>query len=162
MAKRNRSTAPGEGERRAQRGYTEQYRLSAAVIYAALDRGELEWIGLADRAAGIADDVVLGLPRHVVGHQFKMSRFPDRFRLRTLLIGADGLLQPLATAWQALIRSHPGKAVEIGVFGPNRRFYAPREATVERLEYIKTNQTLTVLNRETPASTDPSCGHIRG
>jgi len=72
---------PGEGERRAQRGYTGQYRLSAAAIYAALDQGELEWIGLADRSAGIADDVVLGFPRRVVGHQFKMSRFAGPFRL---------------------------------------------------------------------------------
>jgi hypothetical protein len=107
------ATAPGEGERRAQRGYTRQYGSSAAAIYATLERGDLEWVGLADRAAGIADDVVLGLPGRVVGHQFKTSQYPDRFRIRTLLIGADGLLQPLATAWQALRRSHLGKAVEI-------------------------------------------------
>lgn len=105
--------APGEGERRALRGYVSQYSSSAAAIYAALERGELEWVGLADRTAGIADDVVLGLPGRVVGHQFKTSRFPDRFRLRTLLTGADGLLQPLATAWKALKCSNPGRAVEI-------------------------------------------------
>ena len=106
-------TPAGEGERRAQRGYTRQYSSSAAAIYAALERGDLEWVGLADRAAGIADDVVLGLPGRVVGHQFKTSQFPDRFRVRTLLMGADGLLQPLAKAWQLLKRRHPGKAVEI-------------------------------------------------
>jgi hypothetical protein len=107
------ATAPGEGERRAQRGYSRQYISSAAAIYAALERGELDWVGLADRTAGIADDVVLGFPGRVVGHQFKTSQFPDRFRLRTLLMGADGLLRPLAVAWQALRRAHPGKAVEI-------------------------------------------------
>jgi hypothetical protein len=78
-----------------------------------LERGELDWVGLADRAAGIADDLVLGLPGRVVGHQFKTAQFPGTFRVRTLLVGADGLLQPLTIAWQALKRRHPGLAVEI-------------------------------------------------
>jgi len=54
------ATPPGEGERRAQRGYGAQYQTSAAVIYAGLERGDLEWVGLADRGAGIADDLVPG------------------------------------------------------------------------------------------------------
>ncbi|WP_143136616.1 ATP-binding protein [Burkholderia ubonensis] len=107
------ATPPGEGERRAQRGYTRQYNSAAAAIYAALERGTLEWVGLADRGAGIADDVVLGFAGRVVGHQFKTSRFPVKFQLRTLLLGAAGLLQPLATAWQALKRSNPGQLAEI-------------------------------------------------
>ena len=108
-----KATPPGEGERRAQRGLTRQYSSAAAAIYAALERGELDWVGLAARDAGIADDLVLGLPGRVVGHQFKTSQFPGRFRVRTLLVGADGLLQPLTIAWQALKRRHPGLAVEI-------------------------------------------------
>lgn len=107
------TTPPGEGERRAQRGYTRQYSLSAAAIYAALERGTLEWVGVADRGAGIADDVVLGFSGRVIGHQFKTSRFPIKFQLRTLLLGATGFLAPLVTAWQALTRSTPGKLVEI-------------------------------------------------
>lgn len=107
------SCAPGEGERRAQRGYTRQYHEAGAAIYAGLVQGDLEWVGLADRGAGIADDVVLGFPGRAVGHQFKTSRFPDPFRLRTLLLGADGLLLPLIKAWQALIRSNPGRVVEL-------------------------------------------------
>ena len=113
MANSKTTVAPGEGERSAQRGYTGQYGLSAAAIYSALRTDELEWVGLADRSAGIADDVVLGFPARVVGHQFKMSKFPDRFRLITLLNGAEGLLQPLSVAWQALKRGHPGKSTEI-------------------------------------------------
>ncbi len=89
------TTTPAEGERRAQRGYGRQYQSAAAAIYAALDRGELLWVGLADRAAGIADDVVLGFPGRVVGHQFKTSQFPGKFTLQTLLMGAGGLLKPL-------------------------------------------------------------------
>ncbi|HKU24750.1 MAG TPA: hypothetical protein VJQ54_04715, partial [Candidatus Sulfotelmatobacter sp.] len=107
------TTPPGEGERRAQRGYTRQYSSSAAAIYAALEGGSLEWVGVADRSAGIADDVVLGFVGRVVGHQFKTSRFPVKFQLRTLLLGAAGLLQPLATAWRTLKRSNPGQLIEI-------------------------------------------------
>ena len=107
------ATPPGEGERRAQRGYTRQYDSSAAAIYAGLERGNLEWVGVADRGAGVADDVVLGLTGCVVGHQFKTSRFPEQFRLRTLLLGSAGSLSPLVAAWQALKRSNPGRPVEV-------------------------------------------------
>ncbi len=107
------ATAPGEGEQRAQRGYFQQYSLSGAAIYDALEQGDLEWVGLADRTAGIADDLVLGYPAKVVGHQFKTSQFPRPFHLRTLLMGANGLLQPLVVSWQVLRRVHPGKMIEI-------------------------------------------------
>lgn len=105
----NASTPPAEGERRAQRGYVRQYQSAAA----ALDRGDLLWVGLADRAAGIADDVVLGFAGHVIGHQFKTSQFPGRFTLRTLLMGANGLLKPLAGAWQSLKSANPDATIEI-------------------------------------------------
>ncbi|WP_102630182.1 hypothetical protein [Burkholderia pseudomallei] len=103
MAKLRIQTAPGEGERRAQRGYVRQYESAAAAIYAALERDELIWVGLADRNAGVADDVVLCLKSGIVAHQFKTSRYAQPFRLETLLLGADGLLQPLVLAWQVLM-----------------------------------------------------------
>lgn len=113
MSKSQIPIPPGEGERRAQRGYVRQYQSAAAAIYAALVRDDLIWVGLADRDAGAADDVVLGLPGRVVGHQFKASKFSQPFRLKTLLIGTDGLLPPLAFAWQRLKNSFPDEAVEI-------------------------------------------------
>ena len=78
------ATAPAEGERRALRGYIGQYERAGAAIYAALERDELLWIGVADRNAGIADDLVLGFGGLVVGHQFKTSKFPTTFTSRTL------------------------------------------------------------------------------
>lgn len=108
-------TPPGEGERRAQRGYTRQYDAAAAAIYHGLDRGDLRWVGLADRCAGIADDVVLGYDGDVVGHQFKTSRDPGTFRIRTLLTGASGLLPGLVVAWHELRGSCPGQNVRIKV-----------------------------------------------
>lgn len=113
MVTPRKPVAPGEGERRAQRGYVPQYDASAAAIYASLERDDLIWVGLADRQAGVADDLVLGLYDRIVGHQFKTSRYPEAFRVRTLLLGADGLLKPLAAAWRILTESFQDQRVEI-------------------------------------------------
>ncbi|MBU2804258.1 ATP-binding protein [Acidithiobacillus ferridurans] len=110
---RNRAVAPAEGERRALRGYMDQYDKAGAAIYAELERGQLLWIGVADRSAGIADDLVLGFDGQVVGHQFKTAKFPGTFRIETLFTGADGLLKPLVKAWQSLRTANPGSRVEI-------------------------------------------------
>ncbi|PBI97909.1 hypothetical protein BSF40_60590 [Pseudomonas sp. ACN5] len=107
------TTAPAEGERRAVRGYIGQYERAGAAIYAALERDELLWIGVADRNAGIADDLVLGFDGLVVGHQFKTSKFPGTFTVETLFTGANGLLGPLVHAWQCLRKDNPGSRVEI-------------------------------------------------
>ncbi|WGW36112.1 hypothetical protein [Pseudomonas aeruginosa] len=107
------ATAPAEGERRALRGYIGQYERAGAAIYAALERDELLWIGVADRNAGIADDLVLGFDGVVVGHQFKTSKFPGTFTVETLFTGANGLLRPLVHAWQCLRKDNPGSRVEI-------------------------------------------------
>jgi len=107
------ATAPAEGERRALRGYIGQYERAGAAIYAALERDELLWIGVADRNAGIADDLVLGFDGVVVGHQFKTSKFPGTFTVETLFTGANGLLRPLVHAWQCLRKDNPRSRVEI-------------------------------------------------
>lgn len=95
------------------RGYMGQYERAGAAIYAELERGQLEWIGVADRSAGIVDDLVLGFNGLIVGHQFKTSRFPGTFTVQTLLVGSDGLLKPLVCAWQNLCSANPTSHVEI-------------------------------------------------
>lgn len=110
---RDNASAPAEGERRAMRGYMGQYARAAAAIYAELERGQLQWIGVADRSAGIADDLVLGFDGLVVGHQFKTSRFPGTFTVETLFTGAKGLLNPLVNAWRSMRAADPGYQVEI-------------------------------------------------
>ena len=107
------ATAPAEGERRALRGYVGQYERASAAIYVALERDELLWIGVADRNAGIADDLVLGFDGLVVGHQFKTSKFPGTFTVETLFTGANGLLKPLIHAWQCLRKDSPSSRIEI-------------------------------------------------
>jgi hypothetical protein len=104
--------APGEGERRAQRGFQNQYKVSAALIYSALLHNRLNWIGVADRSAGILDDLVLGLDGRVVGHQFKSSKFPTSFnfshfddRLRGASAKASSRVDIITPA--VSFRSHP-------------------------------------------------------
>src|SRR5437762_1202756 len=91
---------PGEGERRAMRGYVRQYDLAARLIYEAIASGELRWVALADPLTGKFDDVVLGFEGLVVGYQAKSSRDPDKFRLKTLLFGGQGLLVAIVDAWK--------------------------------------------------------------
>ncbi|SNU37182.1 hypothetical protein KOSB73_320020 [Klebsiella grimontii] len=67
-----------------------QYERAGAAIYAELERGQLEWIGVADRSAGIVDDLVLGFNGLIVGHQFKTSRFPGTGRTVCLLRARNG------------------------------------------------------------------------
>lgn len=112
-AKEKPTVAPAEGERRALRGYIGQYEKASAAIYAGLERGQLLWIGVADRNAGIADDLVLGFDGLVVGHQFKTSKFPSSFTIETIFTGADGLLKPLINAWQCLSKANPSDQVQI-------------------------------------------------
>ena len=111
--KQREPTTPGDGERRATRGMQNQYRRSATLIYTALQRNELRWIGVADPSVGILDDLVVGLGDKVVGHQYKSSQFPEPFRLKTLLIGANGILSPLIGSWKKLKAKHPDSTVEV-------------------------------------------------
>ena len=104
--------APGEGERRAQRGYVPQYDLTARVIYEALAAGRLNWVGLADRGAGTFDDVVLGLRDRIAAHQIKTSRDPEPFNIKTVLLGANKLLARMLDSRQRLERSDPGLVIE--------------------------------------------------
>ena len=99
---RRGSVPPGEGERRAIRGYVPQYDLAGRLIYEGIASGELRWISLADPLAGKFDDVVLGFEGLVVGYQVKTRRDPDKFRLNTLLFGAENLWVAMVDAWKRL------------------------------------------------------------
>ena len=107
-----RTTAPGEGERRAQRGYVPQYDLGARVIYEAMAAGHLQWIGLADRKAGVFDDVVLGLRDRIAAYQLKTSREPEPFRMGTILLGSGDLWARLLESRWRLNAEHPGTLIE--------------------------------------------------
>jgi hypothetical protein len=104
---------PGEGERRAQRGYVTQYDFAASLIYEGLASGKLRWIGVADRQAGKFDDLVLGYANQIFAYQVKASADPSPFSIRTQLLGAENLLGKIVKARQSISRSAQAASVEI-------------------------------------------------
>jgi hypothetical protein len=106
------ATPSGEGERRAQRGYVPQYDLGARLIYEAMAAGRLRWVGVADRDAGAFDDIVLGLGDRIAAYQVKTSAAPEPFSIKTLLLGAAGLLSRMLESRRKLRAVHPNALVE--------------------------------------------------
>jgi hypothetical protein len=74
---------------------------------------------VADRKAGVLDDLVLGLAGRVVGHQFKSAQFDQRFTIEGLLLGTDDLLTKLAASWRLLCRQFPNADVELRLVALN-------------------------------------------
>jgi len=104
---------PGEGERRAQRGYVTQYNFAASLIYEGLASGKLQWIGVADRQAGKFDDLVLGYANQIFAYQVKTSVDPSPFSIRTQLLGAENLLAKIVKARRSISCSAQAASVEI-------------------------------------------------
>ncbi len=118
------TVTPGDGERRAQSGYVPQYQAAATLIYEGIASGDLRWIGVADRSAGVFDDIVLGYRTHIVAYQMKSSAESSTFSLRTLLLGADNILRKILEAREKLSASLPSDSEIQTVFITDK---SPRE-----------------------------------
>lgn len=112
-ANKGRKVPPGEGERTAQRGYVAQYRMAAGLIYDHIAAGRLRWIGVAHRKAGAFDDILLGLSEGTHGVQVKTSLRPGSFRLKTLLLGAEGLWSDVVEGLRLITALEPSKPVSL-------------------------------------------------
>ena len=103
---------PADGERAAVVGFAGQYGLAARIVRAKLST--LEWIRVADPAAGVADDFQFkaGPTRHAL--QAKWSQYPGSFAWGAL-VNAPGddlaLLAGLAEAWKRLRETWEGPLV---------------------------------------------------
>ncbi|MFL0670456.1 MAG: ATP-binding protein [Erythrobacter sp.] len=104
---------PADGERSARLGYTHQDRSSARLIYQAIIDRKLQWVGLADRNAGIADDLVLGTHEGVLAHQFKKAEKPKAVGLKGLLLGSENMIGKLASAFLLLQAQFVDETVKI-------------------------------------------------
>ena len=82
------------------------------MIYDALTAGRLRWVGLADRGAGVFDDIVLGLHDRIAACQVKTSRDPESFTVRTMLLGAEKLWDAMLKARRKLAAEFPGVLIE--------------------------------------------------
>lgn len=110
--KKQRQTAPAEGERAAIGGYHPQYRLSADTILQSLRYETMEWIRLADPTAGRVDDFQIGTPGRVDGYQVKWSRDGGSFTFRDLTTPEANkpcLIAQLADGWATLRRNNSNR-----------------------------------------------------
>lgn len=127
--------APGEGERRAQRGLVPQYKVAAEKIYALLADGRLHAAGLADPEADTLDDIQL-IRSH--GGQLVLDAYQVKWSQpgETLAEGEfRHLLAELVTARDAVIaaaerRAQKGEPPVVRVIA---RLYTSRVASTSAL-----------------------------
>jgi hypothetical protein len=110
--------APADGERRALRSFSAQYRVAAQLVRDALVEGELEWVRLVDPDAGRLDDVVIGRPGRVDAYQIKWSAFRGSVTFNQLVTPSKVSGKPypapfrlLADGWLALRTIHPDRFI---------------------------------------------------
>ena len=113
-------TRPADGERRAARGLTAQYRVAAQLIYDAMCRGNVEWIRVADPEAGRVDDIQIASPGFLDAYQIKWSVYEERISFNDLVSsqgsGPEAVpcpVQQLADGWRRLTALHPGRAARV-------------------------------------------------
>ena len=112
MKQSARRITPGEGERRARRGFSDQDVLAANLIYKNLASGVLRWISLADTCAGGFDDFVLGFDKRIEAYQVRTSSYPKRFNIETLLKGNEALFAKALESQRLLCSRYPDRSVE--------------------------------------------------
>jgi len=113
---RRADMSPAEGERKAAGGLRFQYQVSAYLILRALKEPTLEWIRIADPAAGRVDDFQLGRPGQADGFQFKSAAYGGHFSFRDLVRPENGkpsLIAQLAHGWKTLQKLHPGRRIKV-------------------------------------------------
>ncbi|MDD2776113.1 MAG: hypothetical protein PHU06_09165 [Gallionella sp.] len=109
------------GERAAIVGYAFQYRLAAEIIYSALVKGELDWIAIADPAAGRVDDIQVATSGRLDAYQVKWGEqvgtlsFNDLTSGKgdTTLTSSKGLIGQLAGGWHKLKQAHLTRRVVV-------------------------------------------------
>jgi hypothetical protein len=103
------STAPGEGERRAVGGYGNQYRVAGLLIVDGID--DLEWIRIADPAAGRVDDIQVATPGRLDAHQVKWGRTSGPVTWRSLLRASGKTPSPCSAVgrWVAAAKSRQSR-----------------------------------------------------
>jgi len=109
------------GERAAIVGYSAQYFIAAEQIYAALLAGQLEWIALADPAAGRVDDIQVATPGKIDAYQIKWGEQVGSLSFNDLTTGegdpgdnkSHGLIGQLAGGWNRLRKLNPESRVVV-------------------------------------------------
>lgn len=110
------SKRPADGERNAISGYRAQYLVGASIILKVLEKGDLEWIRVADPDIGRVDDLQIGTTARVDGYQVKWEQYPRAITLNDITKGNDtapALLMQLADGWKKLKHNYPANRVVV-------------------------------------------------
>ena len=114
-----RSTAPADGERRALRNLSAQYRVAAKLVRDAIGNGDLEWVRLVDPDAGRLDDVLIGQIGRVDAYQVKWSTYRSQITFNQLVSGSSVSGKPypaafklMADGWLQLRAAYPDRVVK--------------------------------------------------
>ncbi|POZ51811.1 ATP-binding protein [Methylovulum psychrotolerans] len=109
------------GERAAIVGYSAQYLIAAEQIYTALLAGQLEWVALADPAAGRVDDIQIATPGKIDAYQIKWGEQVGSLSFNDLTTGegdpgdnkSHGLIGQLSGGWNRLRVLNPESRVVV-------------------------------------------------
>lgn len=110
------SKRPADGERSAASGYRAQYMIGASLILNVLEKGDLEWIRIADPEIGRIDDLQVGTTARVDGYQVKWEQYPGAITLHDITkeYGATpAIFTQLADGWTRLKEIYPANRVVV-------------------------------------------------
>ena len=110
------SKRPADGERSAASGYRAQYLVGASIILDMLEKGDLDWIRVADPEIGRVDDLQIGSTARVDAFQVKWEQYPGTITLHdiTKINGsAPPIFTQLAEGWKCLQENYPAKRVVV-------------------------------------------------
>ena len=90
--------------------------VGAAAILDVLNKGDMEWVRVADPEAGRVDDLQIASTARVDAYQVKWEQYGGTVTLRDLVRGTDeepSLIAQLADGWRRLQRTHPHRRVVV-------------------------------------------------
>ncbi|HEY60588.1 MAG TPA: hypothetical protein G4N92_07905 [Anaerolineae bacterium] len=107
---------PAIGERSAAGGYRPQYIVGASIIYDTLEKGDLEWIKVADPEAGRVDDFQIATTARVDAFQVKWEKYTGAISYNDIAQSkksAPSLFSQLYNGREKLKKSNPTRRVVV-------------------------------------------------
>lgn len=108
--------AASDGERSATSGYRNQYHVGAKLIIEALRQHDLDWVRVADPAAGRVDDIQIARTARIDACQIKWRQYAGTLTLNDLVRKRPPhscLIAQLSDGWKRLKDIHPHHRVVV-------------------------------------------------
>jgi len=129
---------PSEGERSALKGYHNQYKVAASLIYEGLLNRTLREAILVDPEAGRVDDIQILTENRLDAYQVKWGTSSQNFTYthfreikKTKTGETPNLINQLADGWKRLRKKNPGKRVVVHLYTNNKPSMHDRMKTLK-------------------------------